>query len=75
MTRVQYHVGVVIEAINCMYIYRLVFLLILGVYIFSPVIMDWWIAPGGAWYRPYVIWLAIIALAYWLERKRGPNEL
>lgn len=57
-----------------MYIYRLVFLLILGVYIFSPVIMDWWIAPGSAWYRPYIIWALIIALAYWLEQKRGPHE-
>ena len=57
-----------------MYIYRLVFLLVLGIYIFSPVIIDWWIAPGSVWYRPYLIWAAIIAVSIWLETRRGPNE-
>ncbi len=57
-----------------MYIYRLVFLLVLGIYIFSPVIIDWWIAPGSAWYRPYLIWAVIIALSIWLESRRGPHE-
>ena len=37
-----------------MYVYRLVFLLILAIYLFSPVIMEWWIGPQSAWYRP--IW-------------------
>lgn len=34
-----------------MYIYRLVLLLVVGIYLFSPAIMDWWIdptAPGTA---------------------------
>lgn len=57
-----------------MYIYRLVFLLVLAIYIFSPVVIDWWAEPGGAWYRPYVIWLALIGVAIWLESRRGPNE-
>jgi hypothetical protein len=26
-----------------MYIYRLVLLLVVGIYLFSPAIMDWWI--------------------------------
>lgn len=57
-----------------MYIYRLVFLLVLAIYIFSPVVVDWWADPEGAWYRPYLIWLALIGLAIWLESRRGPNE-
>jgi hypothetical protein len=28
-----------------MYIYRLVLLLVVGIYLFSPAIMDWWIDP------------------------------
>jgi hypothetical protein len=52
-----------------MYVYRLVFLLILAIYLFSPVIMEWWIGPQSAWYRPYLIWAIIIAIAFWLERK------
>lgn len=57
-----------------MYIYRLVFLLVLAIYIFSPNIMNWWIAPGSAWYRPFLIWLAMVGLAFWLEVRRDPNE-
>jgi len=37
-----------------MYIYRLVLLLVVGIYLFSPAIMDWWIDATGAWYRPYL---------------------
>jgi len=57
-----------------MYIYRLVFLLVLAVYIFSPTIMDWWIETDSAWYRPFLIWLVLIALAFWLDMRRDPNE-
>lgn len=57
-----------------MYIYRLVFLLVLAIYIFSPNIMNWWIVPGSAWYRPFLIWLALVGLAFWLEVRRDPNE-
>jgi len=38
-----------------MYIYRLVLLLVVGIYLFSPAIMDWWIDATGAWYRPYML--------------------
>lgn len=58
-----------------MYLYRLVFLLILAIYVFSPVIMDWWIDPGSSWYRPYLIWFTIIVLAVWLEQRRDKHEL
>ncbi len=57
-----------------MYIYRLVFLLILAIYVFSPVIMEWWIDPGKAWYRPFLIWAGLIGMAIWLEGRRDPNE-
>ena len=39
-----------------------------------PVVIDWWAEPGSAWYRPYIIWLALIGVAIWLESRRGPNE-
>lgn len=57
-----------------MYIYRLVFLLVLAIYIFSPTLMDWWTEPGSVWYQPFLVWLALIGLAVWLERRRDPNE-
>ncbi|MBL3557891.1 MAG: hypothetical protein ABJM11_04770 [Marinobacter sp.] len=57
-----------------MYIYRLVFLLVLAIYIFSPNILDWWTSPENAWYSPYVIWAGLIAIGFWLEWRRDPNE-
>ena len=45
-----------------MYIYRLVLLLVVGIYLFSPAIMDWWIDATGAWYRPYLLWLILIVV-------------
>lgn len=56
-----------------MYIYRLVFLLVIALYIASPRITDWWIEPGSSWYRPYLFWAAIIAVSYWLTRWRQRN--
>ncbi|MDX5298706.1 MAG: hypothetical protein LPK85_07120 [Gammaproteobacteria bacterium] len=58
-----------------MYIYRLIFLLVLAIYIFSPTIMDWWIQPGSLWYRPFLIWLALVGLAMWLEYRGNPDDL
>ncbi|GGY83414.1 hypothetical protein [Marinobacter zhanjiangensis] len=57
-----------------MYIYRLVFLLVLAVYIFSPNILDWWVSPDNAWYSPYLFWSSLIAVGIWLEWQRDPNE-
>jgi hypothetical protein len=28
-----------------------------------------------AWYRPYQLWLLIVAAAYWNQRKRYPDDL
>ena len=60
---------------NTMYIYRLVLLLVIGIYLFSPAIMDWWIEPMGAWYRPYVLWLILIIAGMLLQSPRDTDEL
>ncbi len=57
-----------------MYVYRLLFLMVLGIYVFSPMIMTWWLEPGGSWYRPYLLWLIVIGLSFWLSRQRGPDD-
>lgn len=57
-----------------MYIYRLVFLLVLAIYIFSPNILDWWTSPENVWYSPYAIWAGLIVIGFWLEWRRDPNE-
>ena len=58
-----------------MYIYRLVLLLVIGIYLFSPAIMDWWIEPQGAWYRPYVLWLILIIAGILLQSPKDADEL
>jgi hypothetical protein len=58
-----------------MYDYRVSLLLVVGLYIFSPVIIDWWLAPNGAWYHPFAFWFLLIAIYIWIEYKRGPDEL
>jgi len=53
-----------------MYIYRLILLLVAGIYLFSPAIMDWWTASNDLWYRPYLLWLLLIVLTFFLQGKR-----
>ena len=57
-----------------MYIYRLVFLLVLAIYVFSPNILSWWTGPGNAWYSPFIFWGGLIVIGFWLEWRRDPNE-
>ena len=58
-----------------MYDYRISLLLVVGLYIFSPVIIDSWLAPYSAWYHPFAIWFVLIAIYVLVEFKRGPDEL
>ena len=58
-----------------MYICRLVLVLVIGIYLFSPAIMDWWIEPQGAWYRPYVLWLILIIAGMLLQSPKDADEL
>ncbi|MBB3104942.1 hypothetical protein [Azomonas macrocytogenes] len=58
-----------------MYIYRLVLILVVGIYLFSPAIMDLWIAPDGAWYRPYLLWLILIVVTFILQSRSDADQL
>lgn len=58
-----------------MYIYRLVLILVVGIYLFSPAIMDWWIASDGAWYRPYGLWLILIVVTFILQSGSDADQL
>ena len=57
-----------------MYDYRVALLLVVGLYLLSPVIIDWWLTPGGNWYRPFAIWLLLIIAQVWIDRRRGPDD-
>jgi len=53
---------------------RLFILLLLVLYIFSPTLFNWMVNPNGAWYRPYIIWVVVILLAYFLQGRRPSGE-
>ena len=57
-----------------MYHYRLGMAFLVGIYLLSPIVMDWWLDSHGAWYRPFAIWGGLIALTLWLEQKRKLDE-
>ena len=45
-----------------------VIVVIIALLILLPPMLDWWGASNNLWYTPYLIWLGIIAMAYWLQR-------
>ena len=51
-----------------MYTDRLLLLFIVGAYLLSPALIEWWSDGGTAWYRPYLIWLFLIFLSFWMSR-------
>ena len=53
----------------------IVLILVVGIYLFSPAIMDWWIDPNGAWYRPYLLWLILIVVTLILQSQQDADEL
>lgn len=58
-----------------MYIYRLVLILVVGIYLFSPAILQWWLAPDSSWYRPYILWLVLIVATFILQSEKDRDEL
>ena len=58
-----------------MYIYRLVSAFVIGFYLLSPVVVDSWTDADKSWYRPFMYWFLLIAIAAWLEHRRGQDEL
>jgi len=49
---------------------RLVILLLLVAYIFSPSLFNWIINPEGAWYRPFIVWVVVIVVAFMMQIRR-----
>lgn len=54
---------------------RLVILLLLLAYVFLPTLLDWVISPEGAWYRPFVVWVLVILMAFALHMRKKRHEL
>lgn len=57
-----------------MYLNPTLLLLIGLTFVFSPSLQDWVLNGGAAWYRPYVVWLALIGFIYWSQRGQKRDE-
>lgn len=53
-----------------MLLYRVLLLLIPGIYWLIPLIIDLWQQIYGPWYQPFIAWLVVIVLAYIADRRR-----
>ncbi len=58
-----------------MYINRTLLLLLAIAVVFVPTALEWVTSGGTAWYRPYLIWLVIIAMAWWNQRNSYGDDL
>ncbi len=52
-----------------MYINRALLLLLAVVMVFLPAAIEWVMAAGAAWYRPYLLWSLLILLGLWMDRR------
>jgi hypothetical protein len=51
------------------------FLLLLGLMlVFAPSLQEWVLNGNDEWYRPYIVWIALIALIYWSQRGKARDE-
>ena len=53
---------------------RLIILLLLGAYVFSPTILTWMINPEGVWYRPFIVWAIVILIAFFTQGRDKPVD-
>ena len=58
-----------------MYIPRPILILLVIIYLLFLVSIDWINQTDGAWYRPFIVGLLVIAVASWAHRKQENDEL
>lgn len=56
-----------------MYFHRVLLLLIPALYMVIPLIIESWQSMESPWFLPYLVWFAVIALAFIIERRRRKN--
>jgi hypothetical protein len=49
---------------------RPLFLLVIIAYMLSPSIVDWATSPQPIWYKPYILWGAVVLVAYLVQHHK-----
>lgn len=50
---------------------RVVLLFLLALFLLVSPLVEWWAADDSHWLAPYLLWGLVIALTFWLQRRRG----
>lgn len=58
-----------------MYIPRSILILLIIIYLLFLLSVDWINQAAGAWYRPFMVGLAVVIAAAWIHRDRDADEL
>ncbi|MDH5356199.1 MAG: hypothetical protein OEY09_17290 [Gammaproteobacteria bacterium] len=45
-----------------------IIVVLIAVMVLLPPVLGLWSANDNAWYTPYLIWLGVIGLGYWLQK-------
>lgn len=54
---------------------RVVLLFLFALFLLISPLLQWWAADDSPWYLPYLLWLLVIGLTFWLQRRRKRHEL
>lgn len=54
---------------------KVVLLFLFALFLLLSPLINWWAADDSLWYAPYLIWLAIIVLAFILQRRARRNAI
>lgn len=50
---------------------RSLILLLLLTYLFAPTLIAWIYNPTGVWYKPYLVWILVIIMAYFAQKRKN----
>lgn len=51
-----------------------IILILLLTYIVAPPLLNWITAPTGAWYKPFLIWLIVVVVAFVVQARSGQDD-
>lgn len=57
-----------------MLVRRTLLLVIFFLFFFAPVLENWIRSSPSAWYRPYLVWLIVIIIVYFGQRKSHSRD-
>jgi hypothetical protein len=57
------------------YLDRIVLLFVLSLFLLASPVNGFWASSRALWYSPYLLWGGLIALAFWLQRRRYQDEI